>query len=195
MAKEESEAHIAALTAEFDKQKTLNETLKHELQSARIEADEACTAKVELSHRLEALEIEHAALHSNNADLEDEIEALHDKVSTGYDTLREEMVLQENELSALRAALNDAHTLREAEAKRALGESLRANAEGQRAEEAAALAASRQVEVNAHKLTIKGLRKALAAGKANALERHDGKANALERHDGTTHAINMHLIQ
>ena len=80
MAKEESEAHIAALTAEFDKQKTLIETLKHELQSARIEADEACKEKVELSHRLEALEMEHAALHSNNADLEDKIEALHDKV-------------------------------------------------------------------------------------------------------------------
>jgi hypothetical protein len=79
-AKEESEAHIAALTAEFDKQKTLIETLEHELQSARIEAGEACKEKNELSHRLEALEMKHAALHSNNAELEDKIEALHDKV-------------------------------------------------------------------------------------------------------------------
>jgi hypothetical protein len=173
--------------------------------------------------RLEALEMERAALHSNNAELEDKIGALHDKVddqrekitnleqekrnalrvahdatktiltmerqlealSNGHDTLREEMVLQESELLALRAALDDARTLREAEARRAFNESQRANAERQRADEAAALAASRLVEVNAHKLTIKELRKTLAAG----------KANALKRHDGTTHTNNMHLIQ
>jgi pseudouridine-5'-phosphate glycosidase len=55
--------------------------------------------------------------------MERQLEAL----SNGHDTLREEMVLQENELSALRAALDDAHTLREEEAKRVISESLRAN--------------------------------------------------------------------
>ena len=87
-----------------------------------LTAHDATKAKLEFERRLEAL-------------------------SAGYETLREEMVLQECELSTLRAALDDAHTLREAEAKRAFSESLRANAEGQRAEEAAALAASRQANV------------------------------------------------
>jgi hypothetical protein len=102
MAKEESAAHIAALTAEFDKQKTLIETLTHELQSARIEADEACKEKDELSHRLEALEQEkcNALRVAHDATktiltMERQLEAS----STGYDTLHEEMVLQERELS------------------------------------------------------------------------------------------------
>ena len=52
-------------------------------------------------------------------------------------------------------------------------------AEERRAEEAAALAASRQVEVNVLKLTIKGLRNALAAEKSRMEVR--GKANVLKR--------------